>query len=82
MFGKVLSVMHTGNATFTNSTFKDNLDFKRDYFNQFGRFIPYDFVNQVIPVIFKTTGSETLDVVTLPTGVKDAVKNISSLPIY
>src|SRR5215469_9836725 len=78
MFGKVLSVMHTGNATFPNSTFKDNFDFKRDYFNQFGRFIPYDFVNQVIPVIFKATGSETLDVVTLPTGVKDAVKNISA----
>src|SRR5215831_9863489 len=78
MFGKVLSVMHTGNATFPNSTFTDNFDFKRDYFNQFGRFIPYDFINQVIPVIFKATGSETLDVVTLPTGVKDAVKNISA----
>ena len=32
----------------------------------------------MIPVIFKATGSETLDVVTLPTGGKDAVKNIST----
>jgi hypothetical protein len=30
--------------------------------------IPYDFVNQVIPVPFKLTGQETLDVVTLPPG--------------
>ena len=30
MFDKVLSVMHTGNATFPNSTFKHNFDFKRD----------------------------------------------------
>ena len=55
MFAKTLSVMRAGNANaiFPNSTFKDNFDFKRNYFNQFGRFIPYDFVNQVIPVIFK-----------------------------
>ena len=50
----------------------------RDYFNQFGRLIPYDFINQVIPIVFKVTGQETLDVVTLPTGGKDAVKNIST----
>jgi hypothetical protein len=68
MFVKTLSVMHTGNATFPNATFNDNFDFRRDYFNQFGRLIPYDFVNQVIPVIFKVTGQETLDVVTLPRG--------------
>ena len=79
MFAKTLSVMHTGNATFpANTTFNDNFDFSRDYFNQFGRFIPYDFVNQVIPVIFKVTGQETLDVVTLPTGGTDAVHNIST----
>ena len=76
MFAKALSVTNT---TFPNSTrFNDNFDFKRDYFNQFGRFIPFHFINQVIPVIFKVTGSETLDVVTLPTGGKDAVKNIST----
>jgi len=67
-FAKALSVTHTGNATFPNATFNDNFDFSRDYFNQFGRQIPYDFVNQVIPVIFKVTGQETLDVVTLPPG--------------
>jgi hypothetical protein len=78
MFAKTLSVMHTGNATFPNATFNDNFDFSRDYFNQFGRLIPYDFVNQVIPVIFKVTGQETLDVVTLPTGGTDALKNIST----
>jgi hypothetical protein len=75
MFAKALSVTRT---TSPNSTmFNDNFDFKRDYFNHFGRFIPYDFINQVVPVIFKATGSETLDVVTLPTGGVDALKNIS-----
>jgi hypothetical protein len=42
-FGKALSVT---NITFPNSTrFNDNFDFSRDYTNQFGRLIPYDFVN-------------------------------------
>ena len=68
MFAKALSVNNVGNTTFpANTTFNDNFDFSRDYFNQFGRFIPFDFINQVIPVIFKVTGQETLDVVTLPT---------------
>ena len=58
--------------------FNDNFDFSRDYINQFGRLVPYDFVNQVIPVIFKITGEEWLDVVTLPSVGKDAVKNIST----
>ena len=76
VFAKAVSVTNT---TFPNSTMlNDNFDFSRDYFNQFGRLIPFDFVNQVIPVIFKVTGQETLDVVTLPTGGKDAVKNIST----
>jgi hypothetical protein len=75
-FGKVLSVTNTA---FPNSTrFNDNFDFSRDYINQFGRLIPYDFVNQVVPVIFKITGEEWLDVVTLPSGGKDAVKDIST----
>jgi hypothetical protein len=68
MFAKELSIMHAGNVTFPNSTFNDNFDFQRDYFNQFGRLIPFDFINQVIPVLFKVTGQETLDVVTLPPG--------------
>jgi len=67
------------NTTFPNSMmFNDNFDFSRDYINQFGRLVPYDFVNQVIPVIFKITGEEWLDVVTLPSGGEDAVKNIST----
>ena len=76
MFARVLSVTNTTRPNST--TFNDNFDFSRDYFNQFGRLIPFDFVNQVIPVIFKVTGQETLDVVTLPTGGKGPVKNIST----
>ena len=79
MFAKTLSVNNVGNTTFpTNTTFNDNFDFSRDYFNQFGTLIPYDFVNQVIPVIFKVTGQETLDIVTLPTGATDKLHNIST----
>jgi hypothetical protein len=80
MFAKTLSVMHTGNGTLPNSTFNHNFDFSRNYFNQFGRFIPYDFVNQVIPVIFKVTGQETLDIVTLPPG-KFCDESCKVLPI-
>ena len=40
-FAKTLSVNNVGNKTFpANTTFNDNFDFKRDYYNQFGRFIP------------------------------------------
>jgi hypothetical protein len=79
MFANTLSVNNVGNTTLpANTTFNDNFDFQRDYYNQFGRFIPFDFINQVIPVVWKVTGQETLDVVTLPTGGKDAVKNIST----
>ena len=42
--------------------FSDNFDFNRNYYNQFGRFIPFDFINQVIPVLLKVTGREILDV--------------------
>jgi hypothetical protein len=59
-----------------------------NYYAQFGRFVPFDFVNQVIPVIFKVTGKEVLDVVTLPPGKASpctlytspctSVKNIST----
>jgi hypothetical protein len=76
MFAKTLSMMHTGNRTLPNSTFNDNFGFKTNYFNQLGRLIPYDFINQVIPVIFKLTGQETIDVVTLPKGFN--TKNINS----
>jgi hypothetical protein len=60
LFAKALSVTNT---TFPNSTlFKDNFDFGRNYFNQLGRLIPFDFINQVIPIVFKVTGREVLDV--------------------
>ena len=29
--------------------------------NQFGRLVPFDFINQIIPVLFKITGKEILD---------------------
>jgi hypothetical protein len=64
MFAKALSVTNT---TFPNSTMlNDSFDFKRDYSNTFGRFIPYDFINQVIPILFKVTGREVLDVFQVP----------------
>jgi len=48
IFAKALSIT---NKTSPNSTmFSDNFDFNRNYFNQFGRFVPFDFINQVIPV--------------------------------
>jgi hypothetical protein len=75
VFAKALSGTRT---TFPNSRFNDNFDFKREYFNQFSRLIPFNFINQMIPVTFKVTGAETLDVVTLPTAGKDAIKNIST----
>jgi hypothetical protein len=60
IFSRALSITNT---TFLNSTkFSDNFDFTRNYFNQFGRFIPFDFINQVIPVILEVTGQEVLDV--------------------
>jgi len=82
---RMLTVTHAGednpganNFTQSPTVFNDNFDFARDYFNSFQRDIPYDFVNQVIPVIFKVTGQETIDVVTLPTLGTDKVKNIST----
>jgi hypothetical protein len=72
-FVKALTITNGANST----TFNGNFDFKRDYYNQFDRLIPYDFVNQVIPVIFKVTGQETLDVVTLPLG-QPGVNTIST----
>jgi hypothetical protein len=54
------------------------LTFTRDYNGQFVRSIPYDYINQVIPVIFKVTGQETLDVVTLPYGAPVSLDTIST----
>jgi hypothetical protein len=58
----------TNTTLFDPTTFLSNFDFTRSYYAQFGRSIPFDFVNQVIPVILKVTGKEVLDVVTLPPG--------------
>ncbi|MFZ0514243.1 MAG: hypothetical protein WAM14_21745, partial [Candidatus Nitrosopolaris sp.] len=68
----------TGSSNTTALAFNDNFDFKRDYYNQFGRFIPFDFINQVIPILFKVSGQETLDVVTLPYGAPVALNAIST----
>ncbi|HYA83446.1 MAG TPA: hypothetical protein VEH06_08355, partial [Candidatus Bathyarchaeia archaeon] len=60
IFARALST--TTNTTVPNWMFNDNFDFNRNYYNQFGRFIPFDFINQVTPIIFKITGREILDV--------------------
>jgi hypothetical protein len=54
------------------------LTFTRDYLGAFNRQIPFDFINQVIPVIFKVSGQETLDVVTLPYGAPVSLDAIST----
>ena len=46
-FARALTIKNGANSTM----FNDNFDFKRDYFNQFGRLIPLYFINQVIPVL-------------------------------
>jgi hypothetical protein len=75
-FSKMLSFTST---TFPNSTsITKSLIPSADYFNTFSREIPFDFINQVLPVTWKVTGQETIDVVTLPTLGKDAVKTIST----
>ncbi len=71
----------TNTTFFSTATFHNNFDFTRNYYAQFGRFIPFDSVDQMIPVIFKVTGKEVLDVVTLPLGKAfpgTSVKNIST----
>jgi hypothetical protein len=61
------SATTAGNCTTTSlGPFTHNLDFKRDYFSHFGRTVPFDYINQVIPIIWKVTGREILDV-SLPT---------------
>ncbi|MFY9869337.1 MAG: hypothetical protein WAK17_06430, partial [Candidatus Nitrosopolaris sp.] len=73
------SVGTAGNCTTTSlAPFTHNLDFKRDYLGQFSRQIPFDFINQEIPVIFKVSGQETLDVVTLPYGAPVSLDTIST----
>jgi hypothetical protein len=78
-FARALSFTNT--TFFDPTTFHSNFDFTRSYYEQFGRLLPFDFVNQIIPVIFKVTGKEVLDVVTLPPGKVSpvtSVKNIST----
>src|SRR5215469_684741 len=71
LFARALSFTHTGNGALPKSTILNGkFDLREDYFDQLGSFIPYDFVNQVIPVIFNITGQETIDVVTLKPGAK------------
>src|SRR5215469_6885068 len=58
--------------------FTHTFTFTRDYLGQFNRQIPFDYINQVIPVIFKVSGQETLDVVTLPAGAPVSLDAIST----
>jgi hypothetical protein len=58
MFAKVLTVTNGTNQTI----FNNSLGLNTNYSDKSGRLIPFDFVNQVIPVIFQATGREVLDV--------------------
>jgi hypothetical protein len=58
--------------------FTHTLSFTRDYLGAFNRQILFDYINQVIPVIFKVSGQETLDVVTLPFGAPVSLDTIST----
>src|SRR5215469_11049802 len=75
-FTKSLSLTRT---TFPNQTnINENIVPSKEYIDSFQREIPFDFINQIIPITWHVTGQETLDVVTLPTLGKDAVKTIST----
>jgi hypothetical protein len=58
MFTRALTITNGTNQTM----FNNSLGLNTNYFDKSGRFIPYDFINQVIPVVFKVTGREVLDV--------------------
>ncbi|MGC2573667.1 MAG: hypothetical protein WA364_19295, partial [Candidatus Nitrosopolaris sp.] len=58
MFAKVLTITNGTNQT----VFNNSLGLNKNYSDKSARLIPWDFVNQVIPVIFKATGREVLDV--------------------
>jgi hypothetical protein len=86
-FENVTTSTTTGTPTpptpsFTNTTtlgpFSHTLNFNRDYSGSFQRIVAFDYINQVIPVIFKVTGRETLDVVTLPPGAPVSLDSIST----
>jgi hypothetical protein len=62
LFAHAFSNTNTNTTSPRPTMFNDNSDFSRDYYNQFGRFIPFDFINQVTPILFKVTGREILDV--------------------
>src|SRR5215467_2630421 len=77
--GACTSVTTAGNCTTISlGPFTHKLDFKRDYLGAFQRNILFDYINQVIPVIFKVSGQETLDVVTLPPGAPVSLDAIST----
>ncbi|MGC1930860.1 MAG: hypothetical protein WA667_17960 [Candidatus Nitrosopolaris sp.] len=65
MFVKALTIMNGTNSTM----FNNSLGFNRNYSDKSGRLIPYDFINQVIPVIFKATGREVFDVYQSPQSI-------------
>ncbi|MGC1929930.1 MAG: hypothetical protein WA667_13215 [Candidatus Nitrosopolaris sp.] len=62
LFAHALSNTNTNTTSHNPTMFNNDFDFSRDYFNQFGRFIPFDFINQITPIVFKVTGKEILDV--------------------
>jgi hypothetical protein len=60
--GGISGVPLSVNSTQQTANLNDNLNFVKNNNNHFSRFIPFNFINQVIPVIFKVTGREVLDV--------------------
>ena len=67
---KVSNGGNTGNTTTLSNNFNYPIDTQNatfQYDNLFHRTVRYDYINQVIPVIFKVTGREILDV-SLPPG--------------
>ncbi|HYV52542.1 MAG TPA: hypothetical protein VE971_04540, partial [Candidatus Eisenbacteria bacterium] len=73
------SATTAGNCTTTNEgPFTHSLTFTRHYNGQFISNVLFDYINQVIPVIFKVSGQETLDVVTLSYGAPVSLDAIST----
>jgi hypothetical protein len=73
-----INLLPSANATTLTANFNDNLNFARNNINHFARFIPYTFVDQVIPVIFKATGREVLDVYQACSDVACDIRTVSA----
>jgi len=71
---------NNGNNSPSTRTFNDNGSFSETFHKVNERLKPFDFVNQVIPVLFKITGEETLVVNVLPGTGPAANSTVPSSP--